>query len=110
MNRVKVGSQRIALRRNKFTKIQTEKIERMAGSCAHHQLGIISDTDADLFNHFKVVRTTTDGDACSALKVKVAVCVHCYVDGTLGVFHGPRKLAGYDAQGNLPLQELKQAA
>lgn len=42
--------------------------------------------------------------------VKVAVRVHCYVDGTLGVFHGPRKLAGYDAQGNLPLQELKQAA
>lgn len=42
--------------------------------------------------------------------VKVAVRVHCYVDGTLGVFHGPRKLAGYDAHGNLPLQELKQAA
>ena len=42
--------------------------------------------------------------------VKVVVRVHCYVDGTLGVFHGPRKLAGYDAQGNLPLQELKQAA
>jgi transposase len=42
--------------------------------------------------------------------VKVIVRVHCYVDGTLGVFHGPRKLAGYDAQGNLPLQVLKQAA
>jgi len=42
--------------------------------------------------------------------VKVAVRVHRHVDGTLGVFHGPRKLAGYDAQGNLPLQELKKAA
>ena len=42
--------------------------------------------------------------------VRVRVRVHCYVDGTLGVFHGPRKLAGYDAQGNLPQQELKQAA
>lgn len=42
--------------------------------------------------------------------VKVAVRVHCYVDGTLSVFHGPRKLVGYDAQGNLPLRELKQAA
>ena len=42
--------------------------------------------------------------------VKVAVRVHCYVDGSLGVFHGPRKLAGYDAQGNLPLQALQQAA
>ena len=42
--------------------------------------------------------------------VKVIVRVHCYVDGTPGIFHGPRKLAGYDVQGNLPLQELKQAA
>ncbi len=42
--------------------------------------------------------------------VKVRVRVHRYVDGTLGVFHGPRKLAGYDAQGNLPQLELKQAA
>lgn len=42
--------------------------------------------------------------------VKVAVRVHCYVDGSLGVFHGPRKLAGYDAQGNLPSQALQQAA
>ncbi len=42
--------------------------------------------------------------------VKVRVRVHRYVDGTLAVFHGPRKLAGYDAQGNLPQQELKQAA
>ena len=42
--------------------------------------------------------------------VTVAVRVHCYVNGTLGIFHGPRKLAGYDAQGNLLMQELKKAA
>lgn len=42
--------------------------------------------------------------------VKVTVRVHCYVDGSLGVFHGPRKLAGYDAQGNFLIQELKKAA
>ena len=42
--------------------------------------------------------------------VKVTVRVHCYVDGRLGVFHGPRKLAGYDMQGNLLIQELKKAA
>ena len=41
--------------------------------------------------------------------VKVKVRVHRYVDGALAVFHGPRKLAGYDAQGNSPQQELKQA-
>ena len=28
------------------------------------------------------------------------VRVHRYVDDTLAVFHGPRKLAGYDARGN----------
>lgn len=42
--------------------------------------------------------------------VKVAVRVHCYADASLGVFYGPRKLAGYDAQGNLLLRELQQAA
>jgi hypothetical protein len=33
--------------------------------------------------------------------VKVRVRVHRYTDGTLAVFHGPRKLADWDAQGNL---------
>jgi transposase len=33
--------------------------------------------------------------------VKVRVRVHRYIDSTLAVFHGPRKLATYDAQGNL---------
>lgn len=42
--------------------------------------------------------------------VRVVVRVHRYVDGMLSIFHGPRKLAEYDTQGNLPLQELKQAA
>ena len=33
--------------------------------------------------------------------VKVKVRVHKYNDGKLGVFHGPRKLATYDINGNL---------
>lgn len=33
--------------------------------------------------------------------VKAKVRVHEYPDGTLAVFHGPRKLADYDANGNL---------
>jgi len=33
--------------------------------------------------------------------VRVKVCVHRYIDGSLAVFHGPRKLANYDAQGKL---------
>jgi len=33
--------------------------------------------------------------------VRVKVRVHRYTDGTLSIFHGPRKLADYDKQGNL---------
>jgi len=33
--------------------------------------------------------------------VRVRVRVHKYIDGSLAVFHGPRKLADYDAQGKL---------
>jgi len=33
--------------------------------------------------------------------VKVTVRVHRYPDGTLAIFHGPRKLASYDPQGRL---------
>lgn len=33
--------------------------------------------------------------------VRAKVRVHRYGDGTLAVFHGPRKLAGYDAEGRL---------
>lgn len=45
--------------------------------------------------------------------VKTRVRVHRYVDGTLAVFHGPRKLAAYDVYGKCPQdaeQEFKQAA
>jgi transposase len=41
--------------------------------------------------------------------VKTKVCVHKYPDGTLGVFHGPRKLACYDAQGKVIRGKQKNA-
>ena len=40
--------------------------------------------------------------------VKTKVRVHCYSDGSLAVFHGPRKLADYDCNGKL--KEQKKAA
>jgi len=40
--------------------------------------------------------------------VRVRVRVHRYLDGSLAIFHGPRKLADYDRQGKL--KELKRAA
>jgi transposase len=41
--------------------------------------------------------------------VKTPVRVHRYRDGTLGVFHGPRKLATYDQQGNVIAESKKKA-
>jgi transposase len=40
--------------------------------------------------------------------VRVRVRVHRYLEGSLAIFHGPRKLAGYDQQGKL--KEVKKAA
>jgi transposase len=40
--------------------------------------------------------------------VRVKVRVNRYLDGSLAIFHGPRKLADYDRQGKL--KELKKAA
>jgi hypothetical protein len=42
--------------------------------------------------------------------VKANVRVHRYPDGTLAIFHGPRKLASYTAEGKPITTELKQAA
>lgn len=33
--------------------------------------------------------------------IKATIRVHSYLDGSLAIFHGPRKLAHYDAQGNV---------
>lgn len=40
--------------------------------------------------------------------VKAKVRVHRYLDGRMAIFHGPRKLGEYDADGNL--RELREAA
>ncbi len=42
--------------------------------------------------------------------VKATVRVHEYPDGRLGVFHGPRQLASYDAAGALTEEVKKSAA
>ena len=42
--------------------------------------------------------------------VKAKVHVHRYLDGSLAIFHGPRKLADYDAQGTNKPTEIKVAA
>ncbi|MDA3831942.1 MAG: ISNCY family transposase [Spirochaetales bacterium] len=42
--------------------------------------------------------------------VRVRVRVHRYMDNSLAVFHGPRKLAHYDAQGKLKESKKEEAA
>ena len=54
-----------------------------------------------------VLQIPADSHRCHYVKTKVRV--HRYAEGSLAVFHGPRKLAHYDAQGK-PLQEALQAA
>ncbi len=41
---------------------------------------------------------------------KVKVRVHRYVDGQLAIFHGPRKLAGYNNKGELKVHLIKEVA
>ena len=49
-----------------------------------------------------------DRHRCHFVKAKVRV--HRTPDGRLSVFHGPRKLASYDAGGKLKTDDLQQAA
>ncbi|MGH7511249.1 MAG: hypothetical protein ACREMZ_17625 [Gemmatimonadales bacterium] len=42
--------------------------------------------------------------------VKVKVRVHRYPDGRVALFHGPRRLADYDAKGRLLASTMKAAA
>jgi hypothetical protein len=42
--------------------------------------------------------------------IKAAIKVHRYLEDTLAVFHGPRKLANYDASGILINEKVKAIA
>jgi hypothetical protein len=49
-----------------------------------------------------------DRPRCHYVKAKVRV--HCYPEGSLAVFHGPRKLANYDAEGRLTQNTIQAIA
>jgi transposase len=55
-----------------------------------------------------VLQIPKDQYRCHYIKAKVRV--HRYVNGQMAIFHGPRKLANYDAKGNLKVLEKVQAA
>ncbi len=78
-----------------LTDILCEQYERTVGNdnCVHFDNRILQiPPDQYRFNY-----------------VKTTVRVHRYRDGTLGVFHGPRKLATYDQQGKI-IAALKKKA
>jgi hypothetical protein len=59
--------------------------------------------DNDNCVHFEGLTLQIPADEYRYHYVRTAVRVHRYVDATLALFHGPRKLAVYDARG-LPVK------
>ena len=54
----------------------------------------------------KTLQIPRDEYRCNYIRVKVRV--HRYTDGSIAIFHGPRKLADYDADGNLKAKEKQE--
>jgi Helix-turn-helix domain len=55
-----------------------------------------------------VLQIPRDEYRCNYIKAKV--WVHCHLNGTLAIFHGPRKLADYDSKGQELKTKTKKAA
>jgi transposase len=55
-----------------------------------------------------VLQIPRDEYRCNYIKAKV--WVHCHHDGTIAIFHGPRKLADYDSKGKQLKTDTKKAA
>ena len=74
--------------------------------CEHYQRTVGKDNCV----HFerRVLQIPADAHRCHYAKATVRV--HRYLDNTLAVFHGPRLLARYDAQGKLKGQQEPKAA
>lgn len=65
--------------------------------CEHYERTVTSDNCVSFGG--KTLQIPADRYRCHYVKVKVRV--HRYADGSLSIFHGPRKLADYDEQGKL---------
>lgn len=63
--------------------------------CEHHDRTVGHDNCVQFEN--LALQIPRDRYRCNYVKAKVRV--HRYLDGTLAIFHGPRKLAAYDQQG-----------
>jgi hypothetical protein len=77
--------------------------------CEQHERTVGNDNCVS----FEGMSLQLPGDEMRHHYVRTRVRVHRYVDATLGVFHGPRKLAGFDAAGkstNASKEVLRAAA
>lgn len=69
--------------------------------CEHHERTVTADNCVC----FEGLTLQIPADRYRCHYVKVRVSIHKYLDGSMSLFHGPRKLADYDAQGNLKKQK-----
>jgi hypothetical protein len=74
--------------------------------CEHHDR-IVNNDNCVSFNG-TTLQIPAGKYRCHYVKVKVQV--HFYTNGSLSIFHGPRKLADYDKQGKLKETKKKKAA
>jgi len=73
--------------------------------CEHYERTVGNDNCV----HFNKQILQIPSDQYRFNYVKTKVRVHRYQDATLGIFHGPRKLADYDCQGNLLTNSKRKA-
>ena len=74
--------------------------------CEQHQRTVTADNCVSFKG--KTLQIPASRYRCHYVKVKVRV--HQYVDGSMAIFHGPRKLADYDSQGKLKEIKKRKAA
>lgn len=72
--------------------------------CEYHERTVSADNCISFEG--RTLQIPSDRYRCHYVRVRVQV--HRYPDGSLAIFHGPRKLADYDRRGKL--KELKKAA
>jgi transposase len=74
--------------------------------CEHYERTVSPDNCVSFEG--KTLQIPPDKYRCHYVRVKVRI--HRYIDGSLAIFHGPRKLADYDENGNLKKKKKEKAA
>lgn len=74
--------------------------------CGQHERTVSSDNCVNFEG--KTLQIPKDEYRCNYIRVKVRV--HRYIDGSMAIFHGPRKLAEYNPEGQLKGKEKEKTA